>query len=232
MFSKFFIFLKKPSFLNFFQERGYSVAEMLTTVATVGVLSVVGVRTYQAQTNKARSAEAKHSLSYVYTAERNFVNSWGTYHENLVVIGAVPSSTYHYDVGFGKGVTVDDGSTGPLENYPLTASLNIPECTNFYQICNGDCMGTGGALNAAVGTTYSGYFLKSGNPNQSPAVCTVTEDSTLNLRVYAGDSDVDISKADATASGFLALATGQLKNPDVWSIDDQKAVEHLKDGTQ
>ena len=221
MLSKFFIFLKELSFLNFFQERGFSMVEMLTTVATVGVLSVVGVRSYQAQTNKARSAEAKHSLSYVYTAERNFVNSWGTYHENLVVIGAVPSSTYHYDVGFGKSVSLSK-TEGSLGDYPLPDSLDVPECTNFYQICEGNCTTQ---IQTRVGSSYSRYFEKSGGGN--PAVCTVTGGNYL--KDYTG---AQASNADAKVSGFLALATSNLKSADVWSIDDQKTVVHEVDGTQ
>ena len=104
--SKYFNFFIKIYDLKFFQKQGYSLIELLTATSIVGVLSVVGVKSYQGQTNKARSAEAKHSLSYIYTAEANFKSSWDTYHENLMLIGAAPSGSYHYDVGFEQGVAI------------------------------------------------------------------------------------------------------------------------------
>ena len=215
---KCFSFIKQYISSRFHQKRGFTITELLTTVAIAGTLSVVGIRSYQSQTNKARSAEAKHSLSFLYTAEKNFHDSWKTYHENLYTVGAIPSGSYHYDVGFGKSVSINDGTTHPVDGFlgthPLTDSLNIRECTNFHQVCQGDCATT---TQTAVGPARSAYFTR--------ASCQVTGGNYV--KDYSGTPT-----ADAQDNSFTALAISTIKNTDVWSINESKVVTHDHDGTE
>lgn len=220
-------FLKKIFFLKLLRKKGgFNLIELLTTVAIVGTLTVVGIKSYQSQTNKARSAEAKHSLSYIYTAEQNFHDTWGTYHENLIAIGAVPSGSYHYDIGFSKDADRTD-SVFVGGDYPLPNSLDIVECTNFYKICE---TGTSGCTNksaAKVSSAYSSYF------SSASTNCRVIG----NLYFYneqGMDSDTKTKVDDAEADGteFKAMAAGQLAGNDLWSIDDKQTVIHEVDGTQ
>ena len=206
-------FIKRYIFLKLPQKQGFTITELLTTVAIAGTLSVVGIRSYQSQTNKARSAEAKHSLSFLYTAEKNFHDSWGTYHENLYTVGAIPSGSYHYDVGFGKSVTLSK-TDGYLSTHPLPDSLDIRECTNFHQICTGDCTTT---TQTAVGPSRSAYFTR--------ANCQVT--GGKYVKDYTGTPT-----ADAQANSFTALAISTIKTTDVWSINQNKVVTHEDDGTE
>ena len=211
-------FFKKSFFLKLFHKQGFSLIELLTTTVIIGTLSVVGIKSYQAQTNKARTAEAKHSLSYIYTAEKNFYDLWRTYHENLLVVGAVPDGSYHYDVGFGKGAALSDAD-GNLGDYPskfASQILTVRECTNFDEICKMDCIRK---EKSQTGLTNS-YFSSSGG--------------SLNCKVTGGNYLKDYNSKDGTAdaSTFKALAVGKLKNEDVWSIDQSRAIGHDKDGTQ
>ena len=211
-------FFRKISSLKFFQKRGFSLIELLTATSVVGILSVVGVKSYQAQTNKARSAEAKHSLSYIYVAEINFKSSWETYHENLMLIGAVPSGSYYYDVGFERGASANMSKTeGNLGNYPLPSTLTVKECVNFYQICDGTCITKTKAAVRAMGHYFTGT-----------ATCRVTGG------LYLGGGTPLYTKPGSTASEnlFKAFAVGKLKGDDVWSIDQKRQIEHLEDGTQ
>ena len=180
----------------------------------------MGVKSYQAQTNKARSAEAKHSLSYIYTAEANFKSNWKTYHENLMLIGAVPSGSYHYDVGFEQGVAISK-TDGDLGSYPLPDSLTVKECINFKQICKGDCIAN---TRSAVGSGHSSYFLGS-------ATCKVTSGLYLG-GVTPWTRPGSIAPSIAEPTKFKAFATGKLKRNDVWSIDEMKTIKHELDGTQ
>ena len=226
---RFQIYFDQISVLRFFQKKGFSLIELLTTVSIVGTLSVVGIKSYQAQTNKARSAEAKHSLSYVFTAEESFKDIWNAYHENLAAIGAVPSGAYHYDVGFGQSAVLSK-TDGDLENYPLDGdSLDIRECTNFHQICAGDCLST---TATAVGPVHAVYFNPKapGDPYHAVANCKVT--GSEHLDTYTGSGDAAESNAKAGEGTFKAFAIGNLKNVDVWSIDDNRTVQHVQDGTE
>ena len=201
------------SFLLSQRKSGYSMAELVTTAAILGVVSTVGVKSYQAQTNRARTAEAKQSLSFVYTSEQSFRESWEKYHENLVVIGAVPSGRYHYDVGFDSAAHLDTS----IQDYPETRLLSQTHCTSFYQICNGAC---NKQIVGALGSSFSAYGSSSGN-------CEVVGSAYLS---GAGKYSNPAGKADA--GSFKALAVGQLRNRDVWSIDEGKTLEHVEDGTE
>ena len=203
----------KTSYFLLSKQAGYSMAELVTTAAVIGIISTVGIKSYQAQTNKARTAEAKQSLAYIYTSEQSFRDNWGAYHENLITVGAVPSGQYRYDVGFDSAAALS-ASDGDLGNYPETRLLSQNACTNFKQICSGSCSS---AIIAAIGTGYSAY---------GTAVCAVRSTALLS-----GTNRYSNSAGKADSSSFKALAVGQLKNRDVWSIDEDRTLEHVEDGT-
>ena len=205
--------------------KAFSLTELLTTVGIVGTLSVVGIKSYQKQTNQAKTAEAKKSLAYVYSAETTFYNSWSSYHENLVAVGAVPSGAYSYDVGFGNNAAWNSG--GDLNSYPKVDGvnvLNVRECTNFGQICSGECLTA--LANSITDPNYKAFFTSGGSYN-AEANCQV--DSSVLLKSYSGGVR---ASAKADASGFKAIATGQLKGRDIWSINERNLVTHEEDGTQ
>ena len=196
------------------------------TVSIAGVLSVIGIKNYQAQTNKAKTAEAKYSLSAVYSAEENFREVWGTYHENLIIIGVIPDGVYHYDVGFGKSSTLSK-TDGLLGSYPVSADLQVRECTNFRQICdtsNDDCLGKATQVS---GAKYTYFFY--GDPNALVKGKALIFNCKVIGRLYIKDYASIGDKADENT--FTAIATGKLKDDDVWSVDEDKTFDHVEDGT-
>lgn len=214
-------------FINFFQNKGFNLIELLTTVSIVGVLSIVGIKSYQSQTYKAKTAEARYALSYVYTAESSFYDNWRTYHENLMLVGAVPSGIYSYDIGFKNGAVISE-TDGILEKYPLQDKgiLNIAECTNFHQICKGNCLTKTEQAVRAKATLPVDYFNDDGGV--SGATCSVT--SATLIKDTTSLKGLDDTKASDTE--FTAAAVGKLKSDDVWTIDHNKQINHPKDGTQ
>ena len=213
-----FIFLKRKRnfFLTVFQKQGFSLVELLTTVSIIGVLSTVGIRSYKSQTNKARSAEAKHSLSYLYTAEKSFKDLWDSYYENLIIVGAIPSGSYYYDVGFHSSadLTASFEGTHPLDQ----AALGLAACIDFRQICQGACLT---AISTA--TANSVYFTGT----NVEANCKVT--GGAYVKDYAGTDSADY---DASEIAYKAMARSKLGgDEDVWSIDHSRIIEHVEDGT-
>ena len=212
--------LKKLS-LFFLKKKGFSLIELLTSVGIIGTLSVIGIKSYQGQINKARTAEAKYSLSAVYAAEKNFKEVWGTYHENLIVIGIIPDGPYHYDVGFKSTATLSQ-TDGNLETYPVKTDLVVKECTNFYQICSNDCRNKAAK---PLGKTSTYLFYNDPNAGSKTALqfnCNVN--SSLYMSGYT-------ARGDADENTFTAIARSKLKNEDVWSVNQEKTFEHVTDGT-
>ncbi len=226
MIDKIFPFLKQRIFCILLKKQGFNLVELLTTITVAGVLTTVGVRSYQSQTNKTRSAEAKSSLSSVYTAEQSFHDTWNTYHENLIAIGAVPSGAYYYDVGFGKGADLTDTDTY-LSDHPLTTTgLNIGECTNIYEICEATTN-----CKSATETAVPAYAQYSKSANCQVTGCTATGPNPTCLKDYANSGITNLNKG-AGKDAFTAIAVGNLKGTDVWSIDQLQTVTHELDGTQ
>ena len=157
-----------------------------------------------------------------YTAQRNFHNTWGAYHENLVMVGATPSGSYHYDVGFKDGSSLDAPTS-----YPRVDALNQPTCTTFQQICDGLCVAE--LQKTAVGK----YFGAQSNTNpyglqgSAGTNCRVTGKTPIK---GCGSSCPNIGEAAENA--FLLGARGRLRNEDVWTINQNREINHNIDGTQ
>ena len=194
----------------FLKAKAFSLIELLVTLSIIATLSLIGVKSYRNQIEKARTAEAQQILSFIYSAERNFYNAWDTYHEHLMAVGAIPSGVYNYDAGFtGSGSDTD----GELEDYPLREILSLSECIDFNNICNDDCLDavTSQTTSAKKDAKYASYFGKA-------AVCDVLSDTTLDKSSVKGGAD---------EKGFKAFAITRFGGKDdIWSIDEQQNLVH------
>lgn len=206
------LFLKK----KLFNSNGFSLIELLSAAAIMAVLSVVGIKSYQSQVNKARSAEAQKSLSYMYSSQQVFYNNWNTYHENLFVVGMLPNGQYNYDVGF---TVAGHTSGGNIGDYPssLEKGLSVLECSTFNEICAGNCVTE---IVKAVGNPFTGYF-------STPNCEVIGRQHILVSGVKCGDCP----DAKAEPNTFNAIATEKLRSADIWSINEKQQLKHEEDGT-
>lgn len=191
-------------FINF-KKKGFSLIELLTVVAIIGVLSAVGITSFKKQINRSRTAEAKNSLSFILRSEKQFKSEWKMYHENLVLVGAVIEEELNYDAGF-KALSSDIAA---IPDFPslttgLPALIKKIECITWSDICKKLCVATG-----LLKTTYF--------------TCTIN--SKLLVKNVTGGS------YKANAGTFKAIASDKLKDDDVWSINQLGTLEHVKDGT-
>ena len=193
---------------------GFNLTELMTATAVVGILSTVGISSYRAQQDKAKAAEAKYSLSSLYSSEQQFKENWNRYHENLVLVQAVPIGKQNYDVGF--------VNTGPLDALPNVPNAYAQEvkCNSWEQLCNDECPD-------AVETTAGGSSTdatKSKYLQRNYFSCSVK--SNLFVKDYTG---TDEYKADDTT--FKAMARGEMDAEDRWSIDQDQILVHELDGS-
>lgn len=189
-----------------FSPRGFSMTELMTSAAVMTVLATVGVSSYKTQKQKAAASEAKQSLSTIYSAERQFYETWGTYHENLVLIGAVPIGNVHYDAGFNADM-IDLVGGIPQSTAADKAYVTSTECTTWKEICDGSCAGR---------TTHLDVDYFSCNVDSDEYVKDVTP----------------ANKYGADTTTFKAGVRGFLNGEDRWSIDQDQNIVHEMDGTQ
>lgn len=154
-------------------QAGFSMVELMTVVAIVGVIAAVGIPMYSKLQAKARQSEAKLSLSALFTAEESFQKEWNQYSVTLNNIGfGVQGTRLRYKTGFVFGA----GCAG------YTSALGAPsEVTTINDTwSDGSGVNTGGAIwtvsisepaAGTAGTTCSttAYSAASyGNPGKSP----------------------------------------------------------------
>ena len=206
---------------------GFTLPEVLTASAIVGALSFVGVKSYQSQSQRADMSEAKHSLNHIYTAEKQFHREWGAYHENLAIVGALPEGDVQYDVGFKVSASSISATDGNLGSYPdSSAVLPQASCATWDQICQGLChTALQSAFRSSYFSTYMQYF-------SSPSCSVDGGTGNTDRKTVQGDSTIVAdSSYVASSSAFKAVAVKKRSTADEWSIDEDKAIEHVRDGT-
>ncbi len=217
-------------------QRGFTLPELVTAAAIAGSLSYVGVKAYKARSEKADMTEAKHSLTYLYTAQKNFHSEWNTYHENLAVVGAYPEEgDISYDVGF--KVSSLSATDGDLRDYPDRAYvLNKKDCASWDKMCSGLCHT---ALSYFFGSSGSRLFRQNSGGGweyfrtaqaggfTSNYGCSVDGGGTGRYLV----SSVSSSNYKADATSFTAAAAKKKSGNDEWSINEDKTLSHVHDGS-
>ena len=114
--------------------RGYTLIELLVTVAIVGLLAVIAVPQYSEYVRKGRRADATATLQKLMNQQAlYYANNGGTYTSIVANLGFTPSKSKnnqmtsdagHYNVSLGQ---CDDGHTPLTECVQLTATAATPE---------------------------------------------------------------------------------------------------------
>jgi type IV pilus assembly protein PilA len=189
-----------------FPSQGFTLAELLTVVAIIGILSAVATPSFRKYQAKSRITEAKMSLAAAYTAETDTYNSYATYAGCLGALGITlaPAANRYYGIGFGTLTTGLDGSAAWGSQY-LRTVIGLTTC---------------------VDTTTWGtdiYFISPGKTISGGTLTTHDDLQTPNL-----SSLLVVTQSTYQVGAAAILRAGN--TADVWIIEETKKFTHLKTG--
>ena len=91
-------------------QKGFSLIELMTVVAIIGILAAIAVPQYQKYIRKSKQTEAKLLLSAIYTSNIGFNAEWGYSTSNFIQMGFGSQGDLNYKMGFNAKATVDPGN--------------------------------------------------------------------------------------------------------------------------
>ena len=229
-----------------FNQRGFSLVELMVVVAIIGILASIAIPNYQKFRRKAQQSGAKSALSGVFTAERTFTAEWSFGATDFNQIGYQQEGANLYNVGWETNATSGDwnatatGKTGKGAKHPSYKGPQPPSTP---------VTKTGGALGGAI-SLANAKFESCPSPtglhtscagsescdlsgssctfnNGGVSTCTGTCGSAVSSLIVPGNGTSRQSVDTFTIGAAANIGTS---DDDLWTINQNKDLVNVQSG--
>lgn len=163
-------------------QKGFSLVELMIVVAIIGILAAIAIPNFQKFQEKARQAEAKSSLSGIFTAEAAFFAEYNTYSARFDSIGYSATGNVTYDAGFAADLgappaAAPQGTATCIASCPGAAPGAIPACAAGFGAGWACATPTGtGAIAAAAAVAVGGLtYIAEARSRINPGAAAVDD---------------------------------------------------------
>ena len=248
--------MMKRKWYFYFDQKGFSLAEILITLVIISILAVIGIPHYLKSQRKGMQNEAKILLMELYTKERAFVGEWGFGTPNFHQLGYFPRGNYFYNAGWSKqsSENMKNSTTDINRLYDNTIhkrqangdpnpSDPISGYAGYYLPSNLSNTLYDGSLDLKIITNVEELCKDSGVFKKDEAPCMFNPSAVSNPRfditAKLGTHDINIdngsdpTKAPLKGVKFKIGARGYFEgapNSDEWVIDESGRLKNVQIG--
>lgn len=110
------------------RSRGFTLIELMITVAVIGILAAIAIPSYQSYVREARRSEGTSGLLEMQSLQERWRLNNTTYGTavNLATVGALPTSTY-----YGFAVTANTATAFTLTATAQSSQTSDTGCTSL-----------------------------------------------------------------------------------------------------
>lgn len=207
-----------------FNEKGFSLIEIMIVVAILGILSSIAIPKYRAMQIRSKQSEAKIGLSKIYALERSFIAEWTYGTTNFGQLGYVPNGDLSYNIGWAgphrKAIIHSSECTGDCD-------INTEDITKLPSAYQGSAAADDRDVNTS--TFCNGLW---GSSDQGSNNCSVDNaNGSMNIKSI---SKSIVNKAGnvefSIAAGANFKKGGLVPDQDQWTLNHKKQLNHKQRG--